>query len=423
MRKLSILFCLIGLSTFANFVFCQTTSVLFLGNSYTYYNGGLPEMFKQVATSMGATVEVESNAPGGYTFANHTTNTTSLDLIASRDWNYVVLQEQSQMPSFPPSQVATDVYPFAAILCDSIQSSSVCTVPLFFMTWGRKNGDADNCPYYTPLCTYDGMQWRLRQSYVEMAEDNDAWVAPVGMAFKSVITSNPEIELYSGDESHPSYCGTYLAACTFYSVIFNESPVGAYIPTEITSDQAAILQNAAWNVVMDTLDTWRIDTTTVRADFEPMFLAKSVQAQFENYSENADSCYWDFGDGTFEMQYPIFEHTYNFMYHLYPAEAEYNICLVAYKDCTEAHACKTRYIFISNDSQLPTDAFSVYPNPAVDGKLNVVNSPKSTCKITDMLGKTVLKAKIINNTVDISSLKPGNYILECGSESLKFIVE
>ncbi len=422
MRKRNILLCLIGLSIITNVINCQTT-VLFLGNSYTYYNGGLPEMFTQVAVSKGKTVEVESNAPGGYTFQNHSTNTTTLNLIASRNWDYVVLQEQSQLPSFPPAQVLSEVYPFAAILCDSIENNSVCTVPIFFMTWGRKNGDADNCPYYTPLCTYDGMQWRLRQSYVEMAEDNDGWVAPVGMAFKSVITSNPEIELYSGDESHPSYCGTYLAACTFYSVIFNDSPIGAYIPAEVTGEQATILQNAAWNVVIDTLDIWRIDTTTVRADFEPMFLVKNVQAQFENYSENADSCCWDFGDGTFEMQYPIFGNTYDWMYHIYPAEAEYDICLTAFKRCDQIKICKTRYIFISKVIETESQEFTLYPNPVKNELLTIKNAPKSNCKLTDLLGKTIVETEIINNSIDITSVKPGIYIFECGSERLKLIIE
>jgi len=423
MKKLSILFCFIGLNIFNSTINSQTTTVLFLGNSYTYYNGGLPEMFTQIAESKGKTVAVESNAPGGYTFQNHSTNATTLSLIASQDWDFVVLQEQSQLPSFPPAQVISEVYPYAAILCDSIENNSVCTVPLFFMTWGRKNGDADNCPNYTPLCTYDGMQWRLRQSYVEMSEDNDGWVAPVGMAFKSIITSNPEIELYSEDESHPSYCGTYLAACTFYSVIFNDSPVGAYIPSQVTPDQAAVLQNAAWNVVIDTLDTWRIDTTTVRADFEPIFLTKNVSAQFENYSENADSCYWDFGDGSFAMQYPVSENAYEWMYHIYPAEAEFEICLTAYKRCTQTQTCKTRFIYISELQDIKTGKISMYPNPVKNEAVNIINAPTSHCKIIDLLGKIVLETEIINNSLDISSVKPGIYIFECGPERLKIIVK
>ncbi len=423
MKKLYFILTLCSLTLFVSNSFSQTKSILFLGNSYTYYNGGLPTMLKNIANSLGETIEVESNALGGYTLENHSTNSTSLELIASRNWDYVVLQEQSQKPSFPPSQVETEVYPYSTVLCDSIYSNNTCTKPLFFMTWGYENGDASNCPYYTPLCTYEGMQWRLRQSYVEMAEANNAWAVPCGMAVKAVRESNPEIGLYYTDGSHPSIHGTYLAACTFYSSIYHKSAAGAYIPTEITADEAAILQNAAWAVVSDSLDIWRIDTTTVRADFEPVFLTKSVTAYLMNYSENSDSCLWIFGDGTQQMQYLSLDNNYQMMTHEYPAEAEYEICLIAYKGCDEDMVCKTRYIFISGVSEEPGKSFTIFPNPVKDGLICIENADKSVCRIFNSEGKIVLKSIITDNKIDISDLNAGSYILQCGSKSTKFVVE
>lgn len=411
------------ISGIANSVFCQTKNILFLGNSYTYYNEGLPEMFKMVAESKGKSVETYSNSPGGYTFSMHSTNSTSLNLISSQIWDFVVLQEQSQLPSFPPSQVETDVYPYATILCDSIRANSHCTTPLFFMTWGRKNGDASNCTEYPPICTYLGMQWRLRQSYVEMAGNNDAWVAPVGMAFKSVITSNPEIELYSGDESHPSYCGTYLAACTFFSVIFNESSLGAYIPEQVTADQALVLQNAAWNVVIDSLDIWRIDTTTVRADFEPMFQTKTVLAQFANYSVNADSCLWNFGDGSLAiMQYPVFDNIYDIMYHTYPEEAEYNICLTAYKGCNSVDTCKIRDIIISEFNNSAVNTSQLFPNPANDIIfIDNENYVGSNAEIFDITGKIIKSVLLTENEmiIKVNDLTEGLYLIRIKKDEIK----
>ena len=79
----------------------------------------------------------------------------------------MVLQAQSQEPSFSPGQVTNDTYPYAEILVDSIEQIFSCTEPLFFMTWGRKYGDQQNCQFYPPICTYAGMQQRLRESYVK----------------------------------------------------------------------------------------------------------------------------------------------------------------------------------------------------------------------------------------------------------------
>ena len=156
------------------FVFSQQTKeVLFVGNSYTFYND-LPNMVKQIALSFGDTLIYDQNTPGGATLQMHSTNTQTLSKISQQQWDNVIIQCQSQEPSFSPSQVSNDVFPYAQILIDSIESNSVCTEPIFFMTWGRKNGDSFNAEFSPPVATYLGMQSRLRNSYLEMAFDNNS---------------------------------------------------------------------------------------------------------------------------------------------------------------------------------------------------------------------------------------------------------
>ena len=202
--------------------FGQSYDVLFLGNSYTSFNN-LPQLVSDIANSMGDTVNFDSNTPGGATFNAHSTNATTLSKISQNEWDFVVLQAQSQEPSFSPGQVANDVYPYAQILIDSIAQNSSCTEPLFYMTWGRKYGDQQNCVAYPPICTYEGMQDRLRKSYLEMATTHNASASPVGIAWKNAMTLDSTIELYTTDNSHPSLLGSYLAACTFYSSIFKKN--------------------------------------------------------------------------------------------------------------------------------------------------------------------------------------------------------
>ncbi|HPX75489.1 MAG TPA: hypothetical protein PLW77_02780, partial [Bacteroidales bacterium] len=117
------LFFLISLIFFSTILFAQEKSVLFIGNSYTYSNEGVPTALKKIAESLGEEVNTEMIAPGGYRFSNHCTNQATLDLINSRNWDYVVLQEQSQYPSFPPDQVENEVYPYAASLCNTIRQN------------------------------------------------------------------------------------------------------------------------------------------------------------------------------------------------------------------------------------------------------------------------------------------------------------
>ena len=171
------------------FVFAQQTKeVLFLGNSYTYVND-LPNMVKQIALSFGDTLNYDQNTPGGATLQMHSTNTQTLSKISQQQWDNVIIQCQSQEPSFSPSQVSNDVFPYAQILIDSIESNSICTEPMFFMTWGRKYGDQQNCQFYPPICTYIGMQQRLRESYLDMTFNHNATCSPVGIVLERIYCS------------------------------------------------------------------------------------------------------------------------------------------------------------------------------------------------------------------------------------------
>jgi hypothetical protein len=200
----------------------DTTRVLFLGNSYTFYND-LPQQVAALAASLDHYVEIGQNTPGGYSLQGHLSNSTTLNLIEQGDWDFVVLQEQSQKPALPLPQVEADFYPSAAGLVDLIREANPCAIPLFYMTWGRENGDASNCDAWPPVCTYEGMQDLLTERYLAAAADNEAACAPVGVVWREIFTSTG-IDLYASDGSHPSAAGSYLAASTIFTAIFAEDP-------------------------------------------------------------------------------------------------------------------------------------------------------------------------------------------------------
>ncbi len=273
----------------------QTTRILFLGNSYTGVNA-LPTLVEQVAESLGDTVEVASNMPGGHTFEQHSTNPTSLALIDAQPWDFVVLQEQSQRPSFPLAQVEVEVFPFATHLVNAIRANDSCTTPVFYMTWGRQDGDQQNCANWPPVCTYAGMQALLRERYLQMATDNVAECAAAGAAWSHVRDQHPGINLYAADGSHPSMAGSYLVACTMYATFFRRSPVGAYHPAVLHPDTAGLLQLAAEAVVLDSLDTWNIGAMDPDAGFTYVDLGAG-SVQFASTAPAALTHLWSFGDG------------------------------------------------------------------------------------------------------------------------------
>ena len=238
-------------------------------------------MLSNIASAFGDSVNYDQSTPGGSSLYAHSQNQTTLNKINQQSWDYVVLQDQSQRPSLSPTYVAASVYPYASQLVTEIQSNNLCSEPLFYMTWGRKYGDQSNCATYPPVCTYLGMQERLRDSYLTMGFDNEATVAPVGISFKNSIFQDSTIDLYSPDNSHPSIYGSYLAACTFYSTIFKKSSVScAYWPNAISSSEALSLQQIASSTVLDSIQVWNI----FQSDFE--FLVNANSIDFTNTSSN-----------------------------------------------------------------------------------------------------------------------------------------
>ena len=256
-RSLSLILFFLGLIHHSFAQSHQKRKVLFLGNSYTYVNN-LPQLIKDIALANGDTLVFDSNCPGGHTFNNHFNNATSLSKINAQAWDCVILQAQSQEPSFSPTQVAAQTLPYAIKLDSLIKNNNNCSETVFYETWGRKNGDASNCGSYAPVCTYLGMQDRLRASYKLFADTTQAIMAPAGEAWRKSIAQNPTLELYSSDQSHPSLEGSYLTACVFYETLFHKSVLSNTYTAGVSSINVSFLQQIAHDVVNDSLMTWNI---------------------------------------------------------------------------------------------------------------------------------------------------------------------
>ena len=379
----------------------QSIDVLFVGNSYTYYNN-LPQLISNIALSFGDTVNTESSTPGGASFFGHVNNATTLAKINQQPWDYVVLQDQSQKPSLSPTYVATNVYPYATQLVDAIQLNNSCTEPVFYLTWGRKNGDASNCAAYPPVCTYLGMQQRLRESYLEMGTTNNATVSPVGMAWKNYMELDSVTDLYNADESHPSIYGSYLTACTFYATMFKKSPLGStFIPNQIDPNIGNLIQEVASNTVLDSLSTWNV----FDADFEIDSSSNSIV--FTNLSSNYDSLTWFFGDG---MQSNDLHPS-----HTYSSSGLYQIQLVIYTNqgCLSDTASYTYSVSSSNDVANQTlDGIYVYPNPSSASITIAIPSFSKNIYIQlfDLSGNLLLSSN--ENTIDVSKFNSGVYYIK-----------
>ena len=211
--------------------------VLFVGNSLTFRND-LPGLVHQLGGTRTPIYAGSFTAPGWQ--LSQFAGDDGLDrLLREVHWDVVVLQEQSQVPSFPENDRAREFDPPGRELADEIRASGA--EPLLFVTWAHRTGDRRN----VPGDTYAAMQERVVDGYEEAARASASAVAPVGVAWEEVLQRRPQLELWAADGTHPSRAGSYLAACVFYSLLTRKSPVGNSFTAGLAPTLARFLQQMA----------------------------------------------------------------------------------------------------------------------------------------------------------------------------------
>lgn len=207
-------------------------SLLFVGNSYTFANGGLSAHVDSLLSGgfPGLEAVVEEYTAGGATLEDHFRDQALRMLLLSRPWDLVILQEQSLRPIEDPE----GMWEYAFRLDSLVTACGGQTG--FFMTWPRE---------YAP-----GTLGDLEYAYSHAGAHLDASVAPVGTAWFLALGMEPSIDLWEDDQSHPTMAGTFLAACVFYSLLTGESAQGTgYVPDGIGSGEAAVIGLAAFEAV------------------------------------------------------------------------------------------------------------------------------------------------------------------------------
>ena len=289
MRTLFLLFFLVF--TFTSFS-QDSTSVLFVGNSFTFYNN-MPYIFKDIAESKGKKVHVDTVVTGGKDLKFHSERARTYQMIQARKWDYVILQGHSNEFAQPDFKVDSLTFPYAKKLVDSVRKYNPCARVLFYMTWGYKNGNKK----WKAIASYDSMQMRIERQYLIFADKLNTGVSPVGMVWKEVRESNPEINLYQEDRFHPILTGSYLSACTHFTTIFGESPYKNTAVVELNTFEREVIEIAATKIVLNNLARWRYLPSPYL--LEPAFdiIQKGKTVQLISNAKNYKSLTWDLGNG------------------------------------------------------------------------------------------------------------------------------
>ena len=216
----------------------QGLRVLFVGNSLTFEND-LPGLVQKLGGGRTRIFAGSFTAPG-WQLSQFADDHRLERLLHDVRWDVVVLQEQSQIPSFPEEDRAREFTPSVEKLADEIRRSGA--QPLLFETWAHRTGDRRN----VSGDTYAAMQERVVAGDLEAARAARTAIAPVGEAWKAALERRPQLGLWSSDGTHPSRAGSYLAACVFYAMLTRRSPVGNPFTAGLQPSLARFLQRVAF---------------------------------------------------------------------------------------------------------------------------------------------------------------------------------
>ena len=219
-------------------IHCEAKKILFIGNSYTSQcSDTITKLFKNESPDWKLTFHTK----GGKDLAYHLAKPATEKLIGSQNWDFVILQEQSQKSGLGGKSSQgfhNDVASFSKIIRDT------GSTPCLYLTWGRKAGDKKNPKIYP---NYQAMQKKISTAYFKAGKNNQARILPVGLAYSKVKQQDQALfeSLYKKDGSHPSAIGAYVVSSVFWGGLTGTDPTTIKWRGAIEKPKALMLRQAA----------------------------------------------------------------------------------------------------------------------------------------------------------------------------------
>ena len=194
--------------------------VLYIGNSYLYYNDSLHNHVRRMLEEI-------------YPNEIDTSNYKSVTISGSRSWHHNIghplnhknigADKPFQLVIFQGGSGETNTKSERKIFSNEVEKvvnkihQSGAEAALYMI-----HAYVDPHEKANPQMIED-----IKKMYIDAGKKNNALVIPVGIAFENAYKMKPNIKLHkSFDGSHPSMLGTYLASCVVFASITQKSPKG-----------------------------------------------------------------------------------------------------------------------------------------------------------------------------------------------------
>jgi hypothetical protein len=232
-----------------NFKNHNAESVLWIGNSFFYFNNSMHSLVSGFAKTddakspiRGVSVTISGSGldwhdiksylrPGGIGRYSFVGDNEIVFNKSGKQFDTVMVMDCSQCPINP--KLSASFFETVKKSSDIIRKNGA--EPVLFMSWAYKDKP--------------DMTKNLANAYKKAGKDNTALVVPAGLAFANSIAKRPDIELYQTDKRHPSLAGSYLAAATVYASLFKKNPIESNYTGGLDVETAKFLRSVAWETV------------------------------------------------------------------------------------------------------------------------------------------------------------------------------
>ena len=218
--------------------------ILFVGNSFTYYNDGLHMHYGNLLRAANlydeGRNELRMMTYSGSGLWEHPAALRSA--VTNDDWDAVVMHDYSNGPLTQWQRFVASSDKLAEI------ARGQGARPVLLMTWAYADQPE--------------MTIQLAEAYTRRGKELAATVIPVGLAFAAaskILAINlysPDLLRFEGGEpvyekivKHPSMAGTYLAACTVFATLTGRNPEGLIYTGGLDAEVARVLQRVAHTTV------------------------------------------------------------------------------------------------------------------------------------------------------------------------------
>ena len=216
----------------------QPKNILFVGNSYLYYNNSVHNYVgPMLREHHGSEVETKLSAIGGSKLHHHNIDhllnpknlnlDQQIDLIIMQGGSTEVITTKSQKKFIQTARKYGK----------KAQNLGVKTA--LYMTHAYTKADSRFEP---------NLIKKISKTYFAAGKESNSVVIPVGLAYELAYKEKPAIKLHHVDGTHPSQLGTYLGAATVFASVTGKSPEGLEFNYygAINDEDRIFLQKIAW---------------------------------------------------------------------------------------------------------------------------------------------------------------------------------